>query len=214
MMLKILLSLLIVFFADARPPEEPGDAASKAKELSEDGFLFPPICGCTGCPRTSKFGRRNDPVYGGKANHAGCDIGAARNTPVHSPADGEVTEVFKNYKAGTGSGYGNQILIRHKSPSGEVFMSHYGHLLSIASGIEVGSKIKKGQEIGKVDSTGKSTGDHLHFEVLRCKGDGGEKDDSCQKVDPELYVNLRHVKESCEQLRKDHNVPETTTIGQ
>lgn len=206
-MIKIIIAALVLLSSFAKDEEY----GLKARELDKDSFLFPPICGCKdACKQTSPFGPRTHPIQGVVKNHTGCDIGAPLGTKVYASADGEVLELFKSYPVKKGEGYGNQILIRHKSPQGETFLSKYAHLEKVT--VTKNSKVKKGQEIGTVDSTGSSTGHHLHFEIMRCKGDGGEKDDSCQKVDPKDFVDTTRANIACEDLRQKHNVPETTTI--
>ena len=103
---------------------------------------------------TSGFGQRMDPLSGEGAFHSGLDISAPAGTKVESAADGIVVN------AGRDSGYGNEILIDH----GYGITTKYGHL----SGIEVvvGQEVKMGQVIGAVGTTGKTTGPHLHYEVL------------------------------------------------
>lgn len=103
----------------------------------------------------SKFGRRVDPVYGHWAMHQGVDYKASHGTPVMAVANGTVTE------SGYSGGWGNQVRIKH--PSG--LTSQYAHLSSIA--VKRGQSVKRGQVIGRVGSTGKSTGPHLHFGLMK-----------------------------------------------
>lgn len=103
---------------------------------------------------TSRFGGRRDPVVGGRENHAGIDIGVGHGTPVYAAGAGHVEY------AGWYYGYGNYIKISH----GAGYQTAYGHLSSID--VPQGAYVKKGQFIGRVGSTGYSTGPHLHFEVL------------------------------------------------
>jgi murein DD-endopeptidase MepM/ murein hydrolase activator NlpD len=106
-------------------------------------------------PITSGFGEREDPVLGNGEGefHKGVDIGSPDGTPVHAPADGRVI------KAGLGSGYGREIEIDH----GNGIITVYGHL----SGYNVteGETVVKGQVIGFVGHSGRTTGSHLHYEV-------------------------------------------------
>ena len=117
---------------------------------SGKGILAIPI---PGAPITSTFGMRFDPILETNSMHTGVDFGAPMGTPIHAAADGVV--VF----AGPRGGYGNCTIIDH----GNSLATLYGHQSSI--GVSVGQKVKKGQVIGKVGSTGMSTGPHLHFEV-------------------------------------------------
>ena len=90
------------------------------------------------------------------AQHPGIDIGAPMGTPIYAADSGYIIA------AGWSTvGYGNMILINH----GNGYLTRYGHLSAFA--IEVGDSVKKGQLIGRVGSTGNSTGPHLHFEIIR-----------------------------------------------
>lgn len=102
---------------------------------------------------SSGYGYRVDPVYGGSAFHAGLDFAAPTGTPVYATADGEVTAAERT------GGYGNKIDISH----GYNYMTRYAHLSKID--VTAGQKVKRGDKIGEVGSTGKSTGSHLHYEV-------------------------------------------------
>lgn len=106
-------------------------------------------------PINSGFGQREDPILGGGEGefHKGVDIGAPNGTPVHAPAAGRVV------KAGLGSGYGREIEIDH----GNGIVTVYGHL----SGYNVvpGQMVTKGEVIGYVGHSGRTTGYHLHYEV-------------------------------------------------
>ncbi|MCQ2373395.1 MAG: M23 family metallopeptidase [Phascolarctobacterium sp.] len=104
---------------------------------------------------TSRFGGRRDPVVGGRENHAGIDVGAGHGTPIYAAGSGYVQH------AGWYYGYGNYIKINHDYG----YQTAYGHLSSIA--IQPGTYVKKGQFIGRVGSTGYSTGPHLHFELIK-----------------------------------------------
>lgn len=185
-----------------------GGHTSISDNFSEDQSLFPPICGCSGCRVSSNFGPRTDPVYGGSANHFGCDIAAPGGTLVYAPADGEVLDMvnmfpspFKENRKVRQTGYGNQIILRHKTPSGTTYLTRFGHLETVL--VQKGQKVRKGDPIGKVDSTGKSTGNHLHYEVMKCRGDGGEKDDSCEKKNPSHFFDTKQVAEDCGTVRRD-----------
>jgi murein DD-endopeptidase MepM/ murein hydrolase activator NlpD len=106
----------------------------------------------------SNFGVRHLVGEAHARMHQGVDIAAPTGAPVLSSAQGVV--VRTGYDAG---GYGNFIEIRH--PNG--LTTFYGHLSAITSGITSGAEVEGGQQIGRVGSTGYSTGPHLHFEVRR-----------------------------------------------
>jgi murein DD-endopeptidase MepM/ murein hydrolase activator NlpD len=103
---------------------------------------------------TDSFGVRGNPFGGGGAEfHPGQDIAAPRGTPVLAPAEGRVVE------AGWKSGYGQTVVIDH----GNGLTTRYGHLSRIE--VTAGQEIKRGDQLGQVGSTGRSTGPHLHYEV-------------------------------------------------
>lgn len=105
---------------------------------------------------TSPFGNRVHPITGGVKFHNGIDIAAAVGTPVISPSSGIV---LKSYYNSTG---GNQIVIEHDNG----YKSGFAHLEH--KRVDVGMRVKSGQEIGTVGLTGKITGPHLHY-TLRNK---------------------------------------------
>lgn len=102
---------------------------------------------------TSDFGQRLDPYTAARVMHRGIDIANRPGTPVVAPADGVV--VF----AGTEGGYGKVLVIDH----GYGIKTRYAHLSEIA--VRPGEKLRRGQRIGAVGNTGRSTGPHLHYEV-------------------------------------------------
>jgi len=103
---------------------------------------------------TSNFGSRKDPLDGSADFHPGLDIAADRGTPVHATADGTVR------LAGYNGNYGNCIEVSHGFGIG----TRFGHLSSYA--VHAGSTVKRGDIIGYVGSTGRTTGAHLHYEIL------------------------------------------------
>jgi murein DD-endopeptidase MepM/ murein hydrolase activator NlpD len=104
-------------------------------------------------PVTSSFGQREDPFNGEGAFHSGLDISAPYGTPVRVTADGEVTGAV------AGAGYGRQIVVDH----GHDVKTVYGHLSAMA--VLPGQHVTRGQVIGYVGQSGRSTGPHLHYEV-------------------------------------------------
>ena len=101
----------------------------------------------------SGFGVRSDPFRGGRAMHAGVDMPGPIGTPIYATADALVG------RTGWVGGYGNLIELEH----GQGIQTRYGHLSSIL--VTPGTTIKRGQMIGLMGSTGRSTGSHLHYEV-------------------------------------------------
>jgi len=103
---------------------------------------------------TSAFGVRSDPFRGGAAMHPGIDLAGPYGTPIYATADGTV--VRSGWNSG---GYGNLIEVDH----GRGITTRYGHLSGIL--VHAGDRITRGQLIGRMGSTGRSTGNHLHYEV-------------------------------------------------
>ena len=96
-----------------------------------------------------------DPILGYNRMHRGVDFAAPTGTPIYAAGDGVLV------MAGRNGSYGNYIEIRHNSE----FNTAYAHLSRLAKGVERGSRVRQGQVIGYVGSTGRSTGPHLHYEV-------------------------------------------------
>ncbi len=102
---------------------------------------------------TSGFGYRRDPKTGGRRLHKGTDFAASIGTPIYSTADGVVI------KAGWGKGYGRVIEIQHAFG----IETRYAHLSKIR--VKVGDRVSRGQRIGDMGNSGRSTGSHLHYEI-------------------------------------------------
>jgi len=102
---------------------------------------------------TSAYGVRSDPFQGSAAMHAGIDLASPTGTPIYATADGIVD------RAEWAGGYGNLVEIDH----GKGVATRYGHMSRIAA--HSGERVKRGDLIGYVGSTGRSTGSHLHYEV-------------------------------------------------
>lgn len=117
---------------------------------------------------TSGFGMRKHPIQGYSKMHKGIDFGAPTGTPIYAAGDGVVS------RANWFSGYGKYVSIKHNN----TYTTAYGHMSQIL--VKPGQRVKQGQVIGRVGSTGNSTGPHLHFEVLK----GG------QHVNPRNVANL------------------------
>ena len=109
-----------------------------------------------GARLSSKFGMRKHPIDGYNKMHRGTDFAAPKGTPIMASGDGVVL------KSAWCGGGGNCIKIKHNSSYSTV----YAHLSKFATGIRKGKRVKQGQVIGYVGSTGKSTGPHLHYEVI------------------------------------------------
>ncbi len=102
---------------------------------------------------SSTFGYRSDPFNGGRRLHSGLDMAGAHGSPIYATADGVVSF------AGRQSGYGNVVVLRHAMG----FETRYAHMSRIR--VQEGQRVSRGDQIGDMGSTGRSTGPHLHYEV-------------------------------------------------
>ena len=109
-----------------------------------------------GARLSSSFGMRKHPIDGFNKMHRGTDFAAPKGTPIMASGDGVII------RARWCGGGGNCIKIKHNS----TYSTVYAHMSKFASGMKVGRRVKQGQVIGYVGSTGKSTGPHLHYEVI------------------------------------------------
>jgi murein DD-endopeptidase MepM/ murein hydrolase activator NlpD len=126
---------------------------ASATTMRAGGKLLMPVHGW----KSSDFGMRLNPVYHIWRLHAGTDFAAPHGTPIHAAASGRVVT------AGYSGGYGNYTCISHGRYSGRGLSTCYGHQSHI--GVHVGEYVRRGEVIGRVGTTGASTGNHLHFEV-------------------------------------------------
>ena len=109
-----------------------------------------------GARLSSSYGKRKHPILGYTKMHTGTDFAAPTGTPIMASGDGKVT------KAGWCGGGGNCVKIKHNS----IYQTVYAHMSKFGRGIKKGVRVKQGQIIGYVGSTGLSTGPHLHYEVI------------------------------------------------
>ena len=109
-----------------------------------------------GARLSSSFGMRKHPIDGFNKMHRGTDFAAPKGTPIMASGDGVIV------RAKWCGGGGNCIKIKHNS----TYSTVYAHMSKFATGMKVGRRVKQGQVIGYVGSTGKSTGPHLHYEVI------------------------------------------------
>ena len=145
------------------PFEKAGNATFKAlfnswKKLDQlqDGVIAVPSDKPipSGVEFTSGYGVRSDPFGRGRAMHAGIDLSGPSGTPIYATADGIVSEAAWN-----SGGYGNLVKVDH----GRGIETRYGHLSKMT--VRAGERVTRGQLIGRMGSTGRSTGSHLHYEV-------------------------------------------------
>lgn len=136
-------------------PAEPDQVPTDSQQYKGTGeFTFFPIIGGH---LTSFFGNRDDPMQSGKIEkHGGIDIAAPKGTPIYAAGDGTVVA------AGPVSGFGSHaVYIQHKGG----LVSVYGH--GSAHNVKMGQHVKAGDKIAEVGSEGHSTGNHLHFGILK-----------------------------------------------
>lgn len=106
---------------------------------------------------SSNFGMRHHPILGYSRMHTGTDFAAPRGTPIYAAGDGVIESL------GTNGGYGKYVRVRHNSN----YDTAYAHMSRYANGLRRGSHVLQGQIIGFVGTTGRSTGPHLHYEVIQ-----------------------------------------------
>ena len=106
-------------------------------------------------PISSGFGKRKDPLNRRTAYHTGIDFRGDKGEKIYATADGVIVNAFRN------GGYGNFVLIDH----GNGYQSAYAHMQKYL--VHKGDKVKRGQTIGMIGNTGRSTGSHLHYEIQR-----------------------------------------------
>ena len=126
---------------------------NKNGKSSQKALMKTPI---NGARLSSPFGMRKHPIDGFNKMHRGTDFAAPLGTPIMASGNGVIK------KAGWCGGGGNCVVIKHNS----TYQTVYAHMSKFASGIRSGVRVKQGQTIGFVGSTGKSTGPHLHYEVI------------------------------------------------
>ena len=125
----------------------------KSGKSSQKALMKTPI---NGARLSSPFGMRKHPIDGFNKMHRGTDFAAPLGTPIMASGNGVIK------KAGWCGGGGNCVVIKHNS----TYQTVYAHMSKFAAGIRSGVRVKQGQTIGFVGSTGKSTGPHLHYEVI------------------------------------------------
>ena len=139
-----------LYFFDKKGSEGHYDKSGKSIQKA---LMKTPI---NGARLSSPFGMRKHPIDGFNKMHRGTDFAAPEGTPIMASGNGVIK------KAGWCGGGGNCVVIKHNS----TYQTVYAHMSKFANGIRNGKRVKQGQIIGYVGSTGKSTGPHLHYEVI------------------------------------------------
>lgn len=129
------------------------DGERADQPVASTGISVPSRMPLDGARMSSDYGMRTHPVLGGRRSHNGVDLAAPTGTPVYATADGVVS------RANWFSSYGLYVQIEH----GAALETRYAHMSKLA--VADGQRVKKGDLIGYVGSTGRSTGPHLHYEV-------------------------------------------------
>lgn len=158
-------------YVQSKALDEVGQLSKQAGDMLSCVPSVPPLLPDRRKVRLSSgYGGRSDPVYGGREYHQGQDFAVNRGYPVYATGDGVVEKAESKF-----SGYGNEIVINH----GYGYRTRYAHLSTME--VSEGMKVQRGQRIGAVGSTGKSTGPHLHYEVEYMK----------RKVNPMRYMDFQ-----------------------
>ena len=135
-------------------PNGPADYFDRAGNNVRKALLRTPI---DGARISSGFGVRKHPILGYSKKHKGVDFSAPPGTPIYAAGDGVIEKI------GAFSSYGKYVRIRHN----DTFKTAYAHMKDYARGLKVGTRVRQGRVIGYVGSTGRSTGPHLHYEVMK-----------------------------------------------
>jgi len=141
---------------------------------------------------TSGFGMRRHPILGYSRLHKGVDFGVPTGTPIMAAGDGIVEKREVN------GGYGNYVRIRHTSE----YATAYAHMSRFAAAVQVGKRVRQGDIIGYVGSTGRATGPHLHYEVFKARTQVNPisvKFPSAQKLDGPLMARFRQSQTQTDQ---------------
>ena len=136
------------------PDEGPADYLDARGESVRKALMRTPI---NGARLSSGYGMRMHPILGYNKKHLGLDFAAPTGTPIFAAGDGTITRI------GRAGNYGKYIRIRHNG----TYSTGYAHLSGYAKGMKRGKRVRQGQVIGYVGSTGMSTGPHLHYEVMQ-----------------------------------------------
>jgi len=136
--------------------DEVHDISSHSGDMLSCVPSIPPLCPDRAIIHlSSSYGYRRDPVYGGGEFHQGQDFSARKGYPVYATGDGVVELADFKFR-----GYGNELVIDH----GYGYKTRYAHLNTIE--VAEGMKVSRGERVGTVGNSGKSTGAHLHYEVI------------------------------------------------
>ncbi len=153
--------------------------ASHIEDMAKCVPSLIPVCPGSGITITSPFGYRLHPIFQSVFFHSGTDISGPRSTPIYAAADGVVTEVKYSER-----GYGNEIDIDH----GFGYSTRYAHLLS--TNVVQGQKVRRGDQIATMGSSGQATGVHLHYEVMYKSQQINPANYFDKNIDPRTYMTM------------------------
>ena len=167
-------------YVQSKSYDEVENLSKRAGEMVDCTPAIIPIDPTPGTYRiSSRFGTRIDPVYGGYRHHDGVDFSTRTGNPIYATGDGVVSDVkYQRF------GYGNMVVIDH----GFGYVTRYAHMSKVFA-IE-GQKVKRGECIGQVGSSGKSTGPHLHYEVHYRGKKVNPANYFDQEISPEEYATM------------------------
>ena len=192
------------FYRFTTPDENITDYFQENGESSTKFLMKTPI---NGARLSSRFGKRRHPISGYTRLHKGTDFAAPTGTPIYAAGNG-VVERASRY-----GGYGHYIRIRHSKG----YKTAYAHLSRYARGIRSGRRVRQGEVIGYVGSTGASTGPHLHYEVykngravdaMRLKLPTGRK----LAMDPEILAEFEVERDRIDEIRLAENPPRPAVL--
>jgi murein DD-endopeptidase MepM/ murein hydrolase activator NlpD len=184
-----------------RTPDGDVEYYNEKGEGVRKALMRTPVNGAT---LTSGFGMRKHPILGYSIMHRGVDFGAPVGTPIMAAGDGIVE------KRENSSTYGNYVRIRH----GSGYATAYGHLSRFAAALKAGKRVHQGEIIGYVGATGRATGPHLHFEVLRDQQQVNPisvKFPAAMKLDGALLARFRSERGAADQLFAALGAPKPAT---
>lgn len=185
------------FYRFTTPDENITDYFQENGESSTKFLMKTPI---NGARLSSRFGKRRHPISGYTRLHKGTDFAAPTGTPIYAAGNG-VVERASRY-----GGYGHYVRIRHSKG----YKTAYAHMSRYGRGIRSGARVRQGQIIGYVGSTGASTGPHLHYEVykngravdaMRLKLPTGRK----LAMDPEIYAKFEIERDRINAIRAEQD---------
>jgi len=181
-----------------------GDYFDPSGESARRLLMKTPI---DGARLSSGFGTRRHPILGYAKAHKGVDFAAARGTPIMAAGDGVVE------KAGPFGTFGNYIRIRHA----QGYKTAYAHMNSIRKGVRAGARVRQGDVIGTVGSTGRSTGPHLHYEVHlkdRAVNPQSLKIATGYQLAGKDLARFRDVRDRIDQMRAQPAEPEPSLVAE